>query len=74
MTEQTFEKAIEELEKIVKKLETGSATLDETLDLFERGMELGKFCSEKLDSIEKKIEILVKGPDGVRKEPFEEDK
>jgi exodeoxyribonuclease VII small subunit len=74
MTEQTFEKAIEELEKIVKKLETGSATLDETLDLFERGMELGKFCSEKLDSIEKKIEILVKGPGGVRKEPFEEDK
>jgi exodeoxyribonuclease VII small subunit len=74
MSELTFEKAIEELEGIVKKLEGGKATLDETLELFEKGMELGKYCSEKLDNIEKKIEILVKGSGDVKKEPFEEDK
>jgi exodeoxyribonuclease VII small subunit len=74
MSDLTFEKAIEELENIVKKLEGGKATLDQTLELFEKGMELGKFCTEKLDNIERKIEILVKGPDGIKKEPFEEDK
>lgn len=74
MSNQTFEKAIAELEEIVKKLEGGKATLDETLELFEKGMELGKFCSEKLDNIERKIEILVKGQGGIKKEPFEEDR
>jgi exodeoxyribonuclease VII small subunit len=68
----TFEKAIEELEGIVKKLEEGKISLDESLKLFERGMELSQFCTDKLKDVEKRIEMLVKDASGMKTEPFEE--
>jgi exodeoxyribonuclease VII small subunit len=60
-----FEEAIEKLDAIVSKLETGSASLDESLALFEEGVKLVKICNEKLDSAEQKVRILTESEDGV---------
>jgi len=54
----TFEEAQKELEQIVHRLETGEAPLDEALKLWERGEELYRFCRERLDTAEGKIEEL----------------
>ncbi len=56
-----FEKALKELEEIASALEEGDLGLDESIRLFEKGTHLAKFCREKLDEAEKKIEILQKG-------------
>lgn len=59
-----FEDALSNLESIVKKLESGELSLDESLVAFEEGIKLSRICSKQLDAAEKKIEILVKGEDG----------
>lgn len=59
-----FEKAIKELEEIAIKLEEGELSLDESIRQFEKGMQLAKSCREKLDEVERKIEILQKGEGG----------
>ena len=56
--EPTFEEAQRELEQIVQRLESGEAPLDEALKLWERGEELYRFCKERLDTAEGKIEEL----------------
>ena len=60
----SFEKAIEELEEIVKKLEKGELTLDESIEFFQRGVELTKYCSKRLDEAERSITILVENENG----------
>ncbi len=60
----SFEKAVAELEEIVKKLEKGELTLDESLEYFKRGVELTKYCSGRLDEAERSITMLVEGEDG----------
>ena len=60
----SFESAIEDLEKIAEKLEDGNLSLDDSIKEFERGIRLAKFCNEKLDEAERKIEILQKGESG----------
>ena len=61
MNEQlTFEAAQRELEQIVQRLEGGQAALDEAIALWERGEELYRFCREKLDVAQGKIEELAK--------------
>ena len=59
----TFEEAQKELEQIVHRLETGEAPLDEALKLWERGEELYRFCKERLDAAEGKIEELASRAD-----------
>jgi exodeoxyribonuclease VII small subunit len=56
----TFEDAQKELEGIVQRLEHGQAPLDEAVALWERGEELYRFCRERLDSAEGKIQELAK--------------
>jgi exodeoxyribonuclease VII small subunit len=57
MAEQlSYETAREELTKVVEQLEAGSATLEESLKLWERGEELAKICQDLLDGAKKKIE------------------
>ena len=63
----TFEDALEELETIARDLEQGDLKLDESIARFERGTELKKFCREKLEEAERKIEILQKGTGGEKK-------
>ena len=54
----TFEEAQRELEKVVAQLESGRASLEDALALWERGDELYRYCLERLDSAEGKIEEL----------------
>lgn len=56
---QSFEDAIEELENVVEQLEKGELTLEESIDFFQKGIELSKYCGKKLDEIEKKISVLI---------------
>jgi exodeoxyribonuclease VII small subunit len=63
-SEKTFEQAINELENIVDKLEKGELPLEEAMDVFQKGIELSKFCSKKLDEVERKISILVEDEKG----------
>jgi exodeoxyribonuclease VII small subunit len=53
-----FEAAIAELETIVKKLEEGDLPLETSLKLYERGVQLSRFCHSQLEQAEKRIEIL----------------
>jgi exodeoxyribonuclease VII small subunit len=57
-TTPTFETAIAELETIVKSLEAGDLTLERALTLFERGVELSRFCHARLEEAERRIEVL----------------
>ena len=54
----TFEEAQRELERIVSQLEGGRASLEDAVALWERGDELYRYCLERLDSAEGKIEEL----------------
>ncbi len=53
-----FEAAIAELEIIVKKLEDGDLALEKSLELYERGVQLSRFCHARLEDAERRIEIL----------------
>ena len=53
-----FEAAIAELEGIVKKLEEGDLPLEKSLELYERGVQLSRFCHARLEDAEKRIEVL----------------
>ncbi|MCC7307925.1 MAG: exodeoxyribonuclease VII small subunit [Acidobacteria bacterium] len=60
----TFEASLNELERIVKQLEDGDLALEESLKLFEDGVRLSRECRERLTNAERRIEVLMKGPDG----------
>lgn len=71
--ELTFKEAIEELEKITDSLESGELELEKSISLFERGVELIKYCQEKLDSAKAKVELLVDSLEGeIEEVPAEE--
>ena len=53
-----FENALLRLEKIAQELESGKAQLDDSLKLFEEGIELSRICKKKLDEAEQKVKIL----------------
>jgi exodeoxyribonuclease VII small subunit len=68
-----FEKAFQQLEKIVQRLESEELPLDESLQLFEEGIRLSRFCNQKLEEVEKKIELILADAKGQpHVEPFEE--
>ena len=69
----TFEAALEELETIVGKMESGEVALDESLSLYERGTFLIGHCQGRLDSAEKQIQKLTSKGGGVASEPLGED-
>lgn len=70
----TFESASVRLAEIVKILEQGNSSLDESLKLYEEGILLVRFCNDSLDNAEKKIKMLVADSDGqiIEKDFFEE--
>ncbi|MEP7363062.1 MAG: exodeoxyribonuclease VII small subunit [Acidobacteriota bacterium] len=70
-TPANFEQALDELEKVVKQLESGDLPLEETLALFERGVALSDSCRKQLESAESRIEILLKRAGEVKPEPFD---
>lgn len=72
--ELSFEQSISQLETIVENLEGGNLTLDESIEMFQRGIELSNICSKKLDNAERKITMLIKTKQGeFKEEPFLQD-
>ncbi len=70
----SFEQAIQRLEKIVAEMEGAELPLEDVLKKYEEGTRLVRFCSQKLEEAEKKIELLTKKADGsVDLKPFEAD-
>lgn len=70
---QDFESALKRVEEIVRQLESGDLPLEKSLELFEEGVKLSRFCHMKLDEAERKVEILLKDAEGEMKAvPFEE--
>lgn len=61
---QTFETSLQDLEKIVRKLEDGDLSLEESLKLFEDGVRLSRECQERLNQAERRIEVLVHDENG----------
>ena len=71
MSAKTFEDAVEQLEQIVKDLETGDLPLEKAIKKFEEGVRLSKLCSKKLDETEKRIMVLLENENGdLIEEPF----
>jgi len=56
-----FEKHLTQLETVVERLERGDLTLDESVRLFEEGMQLSQACKEELEQAEGRIQVLVEG-------------
>jgi exodeoxyribonuclease VII small subunit len=53
-----FESALAELDTIVKKMEEGDLTLETSMELYERGLQLSRFCHSTLEAAERRIELL----------------
>ena len=70
----SFEVSLEELEKVVKELESGDLALDRSLELFSRGMQLSESCRKQLEDAETRVEMLVRKEGTYQPEPFRPDK
>lgn len=72
MKNMKFEDAMIELESKVKKLESGSLTLDESITAFEEAVKLIRVCNKQLENAERRVRMLTEGNDGsVTDVPFE---
>jgi exodeoxyribonuclease VII small subunit len=63
-TNKKFEVALEELESVVEQLESGELSLEDSLTAFEKGVGLIKYCNQKLNEVESKVEFLLKDKEG----------
>jgi exodeoxyribonuclease VII small subunit len=53
-----FESATAELDAIVRKLEEGDLPLEKSMELYERGLQLSRFCHARIEEAERRIELL----------------
>lgn len=70
----SFEAGLQELEQIVKEMESGELPLERALELFEKGMKVSENCRKQLEEAETRVEILLRKGDKVQPEPFRPDK
>lgn len=68
--EVTFEQAMEQLETIVSRLESGDVPLEQAISLYQEGMRLAKLCGDKLEQFERKIEMLAEEGGALVRKPF----
>ncbi|MFZ5975851.1 MAG: exodeoxyribonuclease VII small subunit [Bacillota bacterium] len=66
----SFEKAMRELEDIVARLEEGQLDLDESMALYEKGMELSKQCMKMLETAQERVRMLVCTEEKTQEIPF----
>lgn len=59
LVDEPFEKQLERLEHIVRQLEKGETSLEDSLKIFEEGVRLARLCSARLDEIQGRIEVLL---------------
>jgi exodeoxyribonuclease VII small subunit len=72
MAKKTFELSLKQLENIVHELESGDLPLELAIRKFEEGIELSKFCSQKLEQTERRITLLMKNSSGeIIEKPFQ---
>src|ERR1039458_153821 len=71
---ETFEGSLDELEKVVRELEGGDLSLDRSLLLFERGMELSDSCRKQLEAAETRVDMLIRKAGKMTAEPFHPEK
>ena len=71
MAKDKFEEALGRLENIVRKMEAGDMTLEESLKAFEEGLKLARLCSRRLDEAERRVEILLKQEEELVIKPFQ---
>ena len=64
MAKKSFEASMARLEEIVELLDSGELPLEDAMKIFEEGMKLSHFCSDKLNQVEKRIQVLTKQEDG----------
>jgi len=57
-TEASFERALAELEKLVAQMEGGKLSLEQALEAHKRGLELARFCQERLDAAQRQVKVL----------------
>jgi len=62
--EKSFEASLDQLERIVRQLEEGNLSLEDSLKLFEQGVGLSRECRERLSEAERRIEVLLKDGEG----------
>ena len=70
----SFEGSLDELEQVVKELESGDLPLERSLALFEKGMALSEQCRKQLEDAETRVEMLIRKEGKLQPEPFRPDK
>ncbi len=73
LEELSFDVAIRRLEEVVEKLEQGDIPLEESIALFQEGMQLARLCHQKLADVGHKIEVLVKENQEWQVRPYREE-
>jgi exodeoxyribonuclease VII small subunit len=67
----TFEAGLQQLENIVKEMETGELPLERAITLFEHGMKLSEACRKQLEEAETRVEILTRRASEMQPQPFQ---
>ena len=70
MAKKSFEQSLKQLEQIVREMESGELPLEQAIRKFEEGIELSKFCAQKLEETERKITLLMQAGGTVVEKPF----
>ncbi len=69
----SFEQAMEKLEHIVTKLESGELPLEQAIGLYQEGTRLSQLCAGKLEQVERKIDMVMETEQGLEQQPFNHD-
>jgi exodeoxyribonuclease VII small subunit len=69
--EESYDATVARLERVVGELESGQLSLEASVDKFAEGVRLAKDASRKLDEAERRVELLVRGPEGEETVPFD---
>jgi exodeoxyribonuclease VII small subunit len=73
MARDKFEDNLTRLEEIVRKMESGDLSLEDSLKAFEEGIKLSRLCAKKLDESERRVEVLLKQDGELTTAPFPEE-
>lgn len=73
MAKEKFEDALGRLDELVRRMEAGDMTLEESLKAFEEGTRLARLCAKKLDEAERRVEVLLRQDDELIVRPFKEE-
>ncbi len=70
MSKEKFEEALDKLEAIVRRMEAGEMTMEESLKAFEEGIKLARFCMKKLDEADRRVDLLLRQEGELVTKPF----